>query len=84
MDRRAVARRVGQEQRRPSRISIPFRGGARNAMTFLIRILQGIFSSSRAAENGKLLAIFMLLGLLASVLLAQTSLALDTEWRKPF
>lgn len=53
-------------------------------MHFLIRILQQMFSSSTTAENAKLLAIIMLLGLLASVLLAQTSLALGAEWRKLF
>lgn len=54
------------------------------AMYFLIRMLQQMFSSSSTPENAKLLTIFMLLGLLASVLFAQTSLALGAEWRKPF
>lgn len=52
-------------------------------MAFLGTILRGLLSSSRAAENVKLMAIFVLLGLVASVLLAQNSLAMDISWGKP-
>jgi hypothetical protein len=49
-------------------------------MTFLVTILCVIFSSSGAAENIKLVAILVLLGLTASVLLAQNSLAMGVGW----
>jgi hypothetical protein len=51
-------------------------------MAFLVTILRGIFSSSRAAENVKLIAIFVLLGVVASVLLAQNSVAMDIPWSR--
>jgi hypothetical protein len=52
-------------------------------MTFLMVVSRRIFSSSRSAENVKLVAIVMLVSLVGSLLLAQHSLALGVEWLDP-